>query len=573
MKTKKTILDQLDLPIKYLKIFRKYLTGQRLPNWNEISKNKIRHTKKSKNENILIAVSAGGLETHLVFESMIGSILNYEGYNVDYLLCDELLSACIMANVNRINEKDFNKHGSKKICSYCFIRSNNYLKTTGGNVLKFSDFISTKEYDQINSQNFEKMPFKEILNYKLDEISLGEHANSGAIRYFASSEYEEMNHAKDILIKYLKSSIITKKVCENLFKHKKYKEVFINHGIYVPQGVILDCANKFNIMTSTWSPGYRRNSAIITRGDTYHRTLIYEDNSKWENFKFSENEEKKIDKYLKSRWYGKTDWEFFFKNPKFNIEDYFVQKGIDMNKPIVGLATNMLWDAQVYFPTNFFSGMLEWLFFTIDFFIENPQLQLVIRIHPAEAHPSKKSVQRIENDINKKYGKLPSNIIVIKPDDSISTYSVFEKCNSVIVYASKIGIETSATKIPTIICGESFIRNKNITYDPISKHEYLEILKKIPFSSDVISKENLKRAKKYAYHFWFRKTMEYKSLVENDLRKGIFMEIKKNLFDIYDNKKDPALEETIKSIITGGDYILKDENLKNQEFNEAKFLK
>ena len=59
MKTKKTILDQLDLPIKYLKIFRKYLTGQRLPNWNEISKNKIRHTKKSKNENILIAVSAG----------------------------------------------------------------------------------------------------------------------------------------------------------------------------------------------------------------------------------------------------------------------------------------------------------------------------------------------------------------------------------------------------------------------------------------------------------------------------------------------------------------------------------
>ena len=110
----------------------------------------------------------------------------------------------------------------------------------------------------------------------------------------------------------------------------------------------------------------------------------------------------KIDKYLKSRWYGKTDWEFFFKNPKFNIEDYFVQKGIDMNKPIVGLATNMLWDAQVYFPTNFFSGMLEWLFFTIDFFIENPQLQLVIRIHPAEAHPSKKSVQRVENDINKK---------------------------------------------------------------------------------------------------------------------------------------------------------------------------
>ena len=208
-----------------------------------------------------------------------------------------------------------------------------------------------------------------------------------------------------------------------------------------------------------------------------------------------------------------------------------------------------------------------------DFFIKNPHLQLVIRVHPAETHPTKKSVQRVERDIIDKYGQLPKNIIVIKPDDNISTYSVFEKCNSVIVYASKIGIETSATNIPTIICGESFVRNKKVTLDPTSKDEYLEMLKKIPFPKDFISEKDLNRAKKYAYHFWFRKTMEFKSLIENDLKKGIFMEIKNELFDIYDNKKDPALEETINSIITGGDYILKDENLNIQEFNEAKFLK
>ena len=33
--------------------------------------------------------------------------------------------------------------------SYCFVRSNNYLKKTGGNVLKFSEFISSDEYNQI----------------------------------------------------------------------------------------------------------------------------------------------------------------------------------------------------------------------------------------------------------------------------------------------------------------------------------------------------------------------------------------------------------------------------------------
>ena len=94
----------------------------------------------------------------------------------------------------------------------------------------------------------------EIKNLKLDEIAIGEHANSGAIRYFASSDYENMKNSKSILLKYLKSSIVTKKVCENLFTQNKYKEVFINHGIYVPQGVILDTAKKFNIKPQ---PGLR----------------------------------------------------------------------------------------------------------------------------------------------------------------------------------------------------------------------------------------------------------------------------------------------------------------------------
>jgi hypothetical protein len=317
--------------------------------------------------------------------------------------------------------------------------------------------------------------------------------------------------------------------------------------------------------------GYRRNSIIISRGDTYHRTLIYDNNNKWENIEFTEKHEKKIDSYLKSRWTGSTDWEFYFKNPKFDVDNYFQKNNIDINRPIIGLATNVQWDAQVSFPTNFFSNMLDWLFYTIDFFIKNNHLQLIIRIHPAELNISKFSLQRTEIDIEKKYSKLPNNILIVKPGDNISTYSLFDKCNSVIVYGSKIGSETAATNIPTAVCGESFIRNKNIAIDINSIKEYDKFLNQLPLSKNFMSSEKLQRAKKYAYHFWFRKTMEFKSIYETNIYRGASLQIKKNLFEIYDKKEDPALVETINSIINGTDYILKDEEIIDQNFGGSRF--
>ena len=39
------------------------------------------------------------------------------------------------------------------------------------------------------------------------------------------------------------------------------------------------------------------------------------------------------------------------------------------------------------------------------------------------------------------------------------------------------------------------------------------LLDKLPFDKNVLSKENLRLAKKYAYHFWFRRTIFVNSLL------------------------------------------------------------
>ena len=548
--------------IKYLKIFYQNIRGNKLPDLNKIRLPK--NYNKIYKKKVLIAVSTGGLSSMLVFESLIGKLLQSKNCEVDYLLCDEILPACVMATVHRIDQSNFIKKGSKKICSYCFVRSNNYLKKSGNNVVRFSELINQDELNQIKKINFEKYTFEDLKNFKFEGINIGEHANSGTIRYFSSSNLKNIKNSKETLIQYVKAALVTQKVSENLFKKKKYDEMFINHGIYVPQGVIQDCAKKFDVNTATWCFAYTRNSVNITRDDTYHRALIHEKNDKWNNFNFDKKAEQKIDEFLKVRRKGKSlsisnNWNESLEDQDLDIENYLFERKVDVNKPIIGLATNMLWDAQVYFPTNFFKDILEWLFFTIDFFVKRQDLQLVIRIHPAEVLTTTKSLERVEDIILEKYKTLPKNIFLVKPEDKISTYSIFNKCNAVLVYASKIAMETMAANIPTIVCGESFLRNKSISFDPNSKDEYFDLLSKLPFKNNPIDEKRLILAKKYAFHFFFRRTIKVNSIYDKK-NKNPNIGIKENVVELLNTGEDPGIKMIIDSIIGGNDFIFKAED-------------
>lgn len=546
--------------IFYLKQFFNFLKGNSLQNWEKLNKEltKKTHINIKSKKKILIATSAGGLRSSLVLESLIGSTLHHKGCDVEFLLCDGILKSCVMGSIHSLNEDEYFKNGSKKLCNSCFEVSKNFLKKLNLKINTFSNSITLEEIDKINQLNLDKLSLDEIKNFKYENVSIGEHAFAGALRYYAKTEINDEKYHKGIANSYLKSAFLSYMVIKNLLNEKKYDEIILNHGIYVPQGIINEYARSKNISVSTWCTGYRKNSFCFTRGDTYHRSLINEPNKNWEDIKLNKKIKDKLFSYLNSRLTGSNDWIFFHNNPSFNSEKFFEENKIDKNKPIIGLATNVLWDAQIDYPSNFFSGMMEWLFYTIDHFIQNPNLQLLIRIHPAEVNETKPSRQRVAEEILKKYKKLPPNIIVVKPENNISTYSIFEKCKSVIIYGTKLGIELSAMKKLVIVCGESFIRNKNVGLDINNIVEYKEILNKIEdIDYEYFDLDNDK-ALKYAYHFFFRRTVNLKSIVE---RKGKWPNyaINKDYSKILLNKSDSGLENICDSIIHGSDYVYPDE--------------
>ena len=219
----------------------------------------------------------------------------------------------------------------------------------------------------------------------------------------------------------------------------------------------------------------------MSLNDTHHRELIYENNEEWENFDFDNDKIKKIENYLVSRSQSKNDfkndWVYSPTSTNDDINSLFEKLKINPNKPLIGLPTNVMWDAQLDFPSNFFKNILEWLFFTVDYFINNQNLQLIIRVHPAEVDISKPSKQRVSDELFKKYGKLPSNIFIVNSNENYNTYKILDKCDNILIYGSRLGIEMSALGKMVIVAGEGFIRNKNIAIDIVSKKHYKKYLK------------------------------------------------------------------------------------------------
>ena len=73
---------------------------------------------------------------------------------------------------------------------------------------------------------------------------------------------------------------------------------------------------------------------------------------------------------MNSRQLGTNDWIHFYKSkPNFEIDKYLKKIGVDLNKPLIGMATSVMWDAQIDFPSNFFkilwNGFLTQLIFLL----------------------------------------------------------------------------------------------------------------------------------------------------------------------------------------------------------------
>jgi len=517
-----------------------------MPNWKKLLKNRNNFFfKKLKKKKILIATSSGGHKVATSFESLLGISLSLKGSIVEFLLCNKILTGCIMTTDKNTKEKELLEEKQTDICHSCFDIGKKTFEKTGLKIHYLGDFISQKDLVLID-QTVRNTSINDIKNYNIEGANIGEQTIANVLRYYAIGDLLLEKNSELVIKKYFKSALVTEKAIRRLFEQEKYDVIVLNHGIYVPQGIITEIAKSKKINYVTWTTGARKNTFIFSHNDIYNKDIVREDNSNWADICIKKIE-KKINEYLQSKILGTEDWQYQNNKISLKANEYLASKKIDLSKPTIGLATNVIWDAQLHYDDTIFYNMIDWILKTINYFISRKDLNLIIRIHPTEVNSDRPAKQKVKDEILKYYSVLPDNILIIDSNDSISTYSILDFCNTILIYGTKLGVEFAARGVPIIVAGEAVIRNKGFAIEPKSQEEYFQALNSLPLKNKMNEKQN-ENAKKFAYHYYFRRMLEINS-IENIPFNFPPFKIKSNFLDILSKENDKNLDLILKSII------------------------
>jgi hypothetical protein len=436
--------------------------------------------------------------------------LTLRGAAVDIFLCDGA-PACQLTKIGKESPAKLIETDRRIRCPACTDIGQTVFAPLGLRVLRLSEFLTEADVEQARSLAV-GADISKLVDFTLNGWRVGEHARAGALRYFARGDLAREPQSEGVARTFLQAAIRSALAFDRILSQNDYVAVSANHGIYTPQGVIGEVSRKRGVRVVNWNPAYRKHSFVFSHGDSYHRTMITEDVSTWEDLDLDGPRASTITDYLRDRRQAKGDWIWFNNSGDTSRDEIAQQLSLD-DRPMVVALTSVVWDACLHYDSNAFESLQDWLFQTVEYFASRPDLQLVIRVHPAEVTGFVKSRDKIADILADRFPELPENVHVIRPDNTLSTYSLIDHANAVLVYSTKTGIEASAQGVPVVVAGEAWIRNKGFTQDASSPASYREILDRLPLEGR-LSEAERERAMRYAYHFFFRRMIELPFLVD-----------------------------------------------------------
>jgi len=279
----------------------------------------------------------------------------------------------------------------------------------------------------------------------------------------------------------------------------------------IPNGTILEFGIAFKVCrflkipTSTYEFSDKRNSIWLA-----HNQEIMQQNTDelWKthaDYQLTNANLEEVKVLLSSRRNASTYGDFSRKWQRVPAEGQAairVKLGFD-EKPVVLLATNVLGDSLTLGRNTFSKSMSEWIIRTIQYFIEKPEVQLVIRIHPGEALVKHGSILEL---IKKTLPSLPPHIHLIEPLADVNTYDLMDVADLGLVYTTTVGLEMALRGIPVIVAGKTHYRNRGFTHDPNTWVDYFKLLNKLLtcLRECRLQEDQINLAWKYAYLFFFK---------------------------------------------------------------------
>lgn len=282
------------------------------------------------------------------------------------------------------------------------------------------------------------------------------------------------------------------------------KTILTPNGSILEMGAVYAVARHLGIPVVTYEFGEQRDRIWLAHNA---EVMLQETDALWQAYAdrpLQEEEWQKVRALFAARQ-GANLWQNFSRRwqgqPSQGGEQARLQLHLD-ERPVVLLAANVIGDSLTLGRQVFSASMTQWLQRTIQYFLEHPQYQFVVRIHPGERFTKGPSVANVVRAV---VDPLPEHIHLVEANDPTNTYDIVQIADAGLVYTTTTGMEMAMNGVAVVVTGKTHYRAKGFTLDPNTWDEYFAIIEKVLADPAAwkLTREQVERAWTYAYRFFF----------------------------------------------------------------------
>ena len=178
--------------------------------------------------------------------------------------------------------------------------------------------------------------------------------------------------------------------------------------------------------------------------------------------------------------------------------------------------SHILWDANMFYGDDLFADQKEWFVETVRAAAENPRVNWIVKLHPANVWKLRREGFEGELDeeraIAREIGPLPGHVAVLRPESEISTRSVFEAADYGITIRGSVGFELPCLGVPVLTAGTGFYSGRGFTIDSTTPEEYLARLRRIEEIPRLTPRE-VELARRHAYALFKLRPLQFTSFL------------------------------------------------------------
>jgi len=381
-----------------------------------------------------------------------GRALRLRGHEVSLVLCDQVLPSCGNKQFSRRERWD-------AVCDKCFRRGVATFEASG---LKYHRLSALMQPTLSAAE--EKV---------LRELDFSQIVQSSLFRVFCVGRLNHTSVEQAIEVDIRRACEITAKAALVVARDRPDR-VIMSHGVYSTWAPALAVFNRLGIPVAVHNKGKRRNSTVINWIDG---VMDWDVSRAWELVKdlpLTPAQESTIRQYLGSRIHHSGDALRYNFGEVETRDEFFQRFRLDGSKRTFVLFTNVLWDAASAQKEIAFPNAVEWVLETIAWFAGRLELQLVVKIHPAEVVIG--TNQPFAQEIHLAFPQLPENIRVIEPAEKINSATMAQVATAALVHTSTPGMELPIEGVPAIVVSKTHYRGKGFTVDIDSKEDYFRTI-------------------------------------------------------------------------------------------------